>query len=536
MGSGPEHAREQAWNRWGDPAHQAALGADVRSLLRSALGVSEDTPSLAESDVELPSSRLPDGTARALSALVGDAHLQSDPAVRLRHTRGKSTLDLLRIRAGDTSDAPDAVLSPGSAEETVEVLRLCSKERVAVVPFGGGTSVTGGLGAERGELRAVVALDLTRLDRLLHLDPLSSLATLQPGIRTPEADAMLAAHGVQLGHQPQSYEYATLGGYAATRSSGQASSGYGRFDELVEMLELATPQGLWRLGRAPAVAAGPDLRQLVLGSEGAFGIITAITARVRELPERRSFRGWRFASFEAGCDALRSLAQRGPRPTVLRLSDEAETAIGLARASGSSAGPSESGCLAIVGHEGAESEVRERAAACERELLRAGGEPLGTRPGEEWERARYSAPYLRDALLDAGAFVETVETATFWSRVPDVYSSVREALTSALAGPSGRPALVLCHVSHVYPTGASLYFTVLAAQEPDPQAQWRRLKRAASDAIVAAGATISHHHGVGRDHRPWLEAEIGELGVRVLRAIKRELDPAGILNPGVLIP
>ena len=256
--------------------------------------------------------------------------LVDDETRRLR-TRGKSTPDLLRARAGDLSDAPDAVVRPGSHDDVAAVLAWAVEHHVAVVPFGGGTCVTGGLAARRDGFAGLVSLDLFRMKRLVSVDHESMTAVLEPGLRGPEAEALLAAEGVLLGHYPQSFEFATIGGFAATRSSGQSSAGYGRFDALVVGLRVATPRGDVRLGSAPANAAGPDLRQLFLGSEGAFGVITEVTVRVRKLPEVKVYEGWRWASFAAGADAMRTLAQAGMLPTVLRLSDEAETAINLAR-------------------------------------------------------------------------------------------------------------------------------------------------------------------------------------------------------------
>jgi len=386
------------------------------------------------------------------------------------------------------------------------------------VPFGGGTSVVGGLVFGSARYAGSVAIDVGPLDRIM-VDPVSRTATLGAGLRAPRAEELLAGHGFTLGHFPQSFEYATVGGFAATRSSGQASAGYGRFDQMVVGLTVATPVGSLALGRAPQSAAGPDLRQLVLGSEGAFGVVTDVTVQVRPAPTERRYGGWAFGSFAAGAEAVRSLAQDGPLPTVLRLSDEAETAVGGG-----------TGCLVVVGVEGG-VEVEERYAEVAERLAGLDGKDLGTAPGEAWRHGRYAGPYLRDSLLDAGALAETLETATFWSNLPAVYAAVREALTRALPG-----ALVLCHISHVYTSGASLYFTVLAAQDDDPVAQWQRAKAAASDAIAATGATITHHHGVGRDHVPWYAGEIGPLGVAALRAVKATLDPAGILNPGVLLP
>jgi alkyldihydroxyacetonephosphate synthase len=407
------------------------------------------------------------------------------------------------------------------------------EHHVAVVPFGGGTCVTGGLAARRDGYAGLVSLDLARLDRLVDVDPVSMTATLEPGLRGPEAEALLGDHGLTIGHFPQSFEHASLGGFAATRSSGQASAGYGRFDAMVVGLAVATPTGTLELGSSPANAAGPDLRQLVLGSEGAFGVITSVTVRVRKKPAEKVYEGWRWPSFAEGVAAVRAVAQSGLQPTVLRLSDEAESAVNLADPG--AIGSSDGGCLMVVGFEGEPDRVAERRAAVTELLTSLGGTPVGEEPGRAWEHGRFRAPYLRDSMLDLGVLVETLETATFWSRVEDLYAAVKGALEGTLGG-DGAPVLVLCHVSHVYETGCSLYFTIAVRQGEEPLEQWLRAKRAASEAIVAHGATISHHHAVGTDHRPWLGAEIGPVGVRILRAVKAELDPTGVLNPGVLIP
>ncbi|SNS79904.1 alkyldihydroxyacetonephosphate synthase [Actinomadura meyerae] len=538
MGRGGAETRDMLWSGWGDPAKAAPLPEGTAGLLRDLLGVrpaAAAPPALRELKVADP--RLPGADLTALAAIVGDGNVRADAEARIRHTRGKSTPDLLRIRAGETSAAPDAVVLPGSHDEVLAVLRECAARRIAVVPFGGGTSVVGGL-APQG-VDAFIAVDLRRMDRLVEIDEVSRTAVLQPGLRAPAAEALLAERGFTLGHFPQSFEWATIGGFAAARSSGQASAGYGRFDDMVVGLTVATPEGALDLGRAPKSAAGPDLRQLVLGSEGALGVITSVTVRIRPVPQAREYEGWRFASFDAGAAALRGLAQDGPLPTVLRLSDETETMVGLADPSAIGAtggsGSSSAGCLAVAGFEGTEADVAARRAGAARVLRDAGGEPLGAGPGEKWEHGRFNAPYLRDSLLDAGAFAETLETAAFWSDVPKLYEAVRAALIGTLSG-AGTPPLIMCHISHVYPSGASLYFTVVSAQGKEPVEHWARAKRAANDAIADAGGTISHHHGVGTDHRDWYAREIGPLGAAVLRAVKERVDPAGVLNPGVLVP
>ncbi|MFF4091211.1 FAD-binding oxidoreductase [Streptomyces nigra] len=528
---------DMLWSGWGDPAKAAPLPETVTGLLRDLLGVRPRTAEpIALADIAVPEPGLePAALQDLVAAAGGEEHVRTDAETRVRHTRGKSTPDLLRIRDGEVdADLPAVVVLPADHDEVVAVLRVCAGHGLPVVPFGGGTSVVGGL-APAGR-RPFVALDLRRMDRMLALDPVSRTATLQPGLRAPQAEALLAEHGFTLGHFPQSYEWASIGGFAATRSSGQASAGYGRFDEMVLGLTVATPEGALDTGRAPRSAAGPDLRQLLLGSEGAFGVITSVTVRIRPVPQTRVYEGWRFASFEEGATALRRLAQDGPRPTVLRLSDETETLVGLAQPDAIGGGlPTDAGCLAITGYEGTAEDTahrREQAAA----VLRAcGGTPLGEEPGRRWAHGRYSAPYLRDSLLDAGAFAETLETATFWSGIPGLYAAVRDALTGTLTE-AGTPPLVMCHISHVYENGASLYFTVVSAQGEDPLKHWERAKRAANDAIIEAGGTITHHHGVGTDHRDWYVREAGALGVEALRAVKRRLDPSGLLNPGVLLP
>lgn len=534
--SPPQPPPELSWWGWGDPSRVPDLSPAVLGLLSDGLGVtgSIGRPG-APDEVRLEPVRLAPTTAAALGAVVGEANVSDDHEVRLRHALGRSTPDLLALRAGQPLPAPDLVVAPADHEQIAGLLTIASRERVAVVPFGGGTSVVGGLTVSSPQARHFagwVALDLRRMRALLELDEESQLAVVQPGLRGREAEGLLQDRGYTIGHFPQSFRYATLGGFAAARSSGQASAGYGRFDELVMAMQVATPAGTLRLGRAPRSAAGPDLRQLLLGSEGALGVITELTVAVRRAPEERIYDGWRLPSFAAGTDALRQLIQTGAAPTVVRLSDEAETALNLAAPGGLAAG-GEGGALAILGYEGPAEDVAARRARVSERMLAAGAQPA-LEAGEAWERERYEGPYLRDALLSAGALVETLETTGFWSTLPRLYAAVGGALRAGL-GARDAPSVILCHLSHIYRNGASLYFTIAAAAAADPTAQWRTAKAAAADAILAAGGSISHHHGVGRDHRPWYEREIGPLAGAALRAVKRQLDPVGILNPGALI-
>ncbi|MFD4294907.1 FAD-binding oxidoreductase [Rhodococcus sp. NPDC058505] len=536
----PEHPATEApvmeWDAWGVGEFRKQLSPQVLSLLGAALGVdAAQAAAPAESDVVLRPSSLTDAHRRALKDLLGSDNVRADSAIRLRHAGGKSTPDLLRRKDTAAQDAPDAVVLPASHENVLALLQWCARNTVAVVPFGGGTSVVGGLDPVRGGFDTVIAVDLRRLNALVDLDPVSGIATLQAGVTGPQAEELLGVHGFSLGHFPQSFQFATIGGFAATRSSGQASAGYGRFDDMVQHLRVATPAGTLSLGRGPASAAGPDLRELLVGSEGTFGVITEVTVRVHPVPATTAYRAWSFPDFETGAHALRTVVQTGAAPTVMRLSDEAETGINLALAGDIGGESPTSGCLAITTFEGTEAHVRARSEEAGALLAAAGGTDLGDGPARSWEHGRFSAPYQRDALLNAGAVVETLETATTWSNLATLRDAVTTALTESLTA-QGTAPLVMCHISHTYPTGASLYFTVVCAQAADPLIQWSAAKRAAGDAIVAAGGTITHHHAVGRDHRPWMADEVGELGASVLQAVKDALDPVGILNPGKLIP
>jgi alkyldihydroxyacetonephosphate synthase len=524
------------WNAWGDPAEAKPLSEGIRSLLTQALGIDEaEAADLEPEQVRLRPSALSPTDREGLAALVGAEYCGIDDRARLLRAGGKSTLDLLRRKDTGVQDAPDAVLLPGSEDETAAILRYCADHSIAVVPFGGGTSVVGGLDPIRGDFKAVISVDLRRLNQLHSLDEASGEAELGAGLTGPEAERLLGERGFSLGHFPQSFQFATIGGFAATRSSGQDSAGYGRFNDMVRGLSTVTPAGVLDLGRAPESAAGPDLRQLMLGSEGVFGVITRVRVRVHPVPEATRYEAWSFPDFATGADALRAVVQTGSGPTVIRLSDEAETGVNLATTESIGKDSITGGCLAITVFEGSAAHAESRHAETRALLEAKGGTSLGDAPARAWEHGRFGAPYLRDSLLSAGALCETLETATSWSNLPALKAAVTEALTTSLAE-SGTPALVLCHISHVYPTGASLYFTVVAGQRGNPIEQWRKAKGAASEAMMRTGGTITHHHAVGADHRPWMHDEVGDLGVAVLRAVKATLDPAGILNPGKLIP
>jgi alkyldihydroxyacetonephosphate synthase len=539
-----EPRRDTNWWGWGDPMRRTELDATALGVLSERIGELEPWPLAARiEDFALPAARpLPPAVVDA----VGAAAVFDSREDRLRHATGSGYVDLARLRSGRLAEAPDAVLVPGDAAAVGRLIDACAAHDVAVVPYGGGTSVVGGVEPLRGSHAALISLDLAALREVV-VDDTSFTARLGAGLRGPEAEAALAARGLTLGHFPQSFEYATIGGFAATRSAGQASSGYGRFDSLVSSVRLLSPAGNLTTLATPHTAAGPALREVVIGSEGALGVIPDVTVRVRPAPLQRRYEAWMAASFEAGTEIVRDLAQGPGLPTVIRVSDEEETVGSLALsgprgAAGKAFGGylkarrREGGALMIVGFEGDEETVTRRRALAVRALRGGGAVYLGRAAGRSWEHGRYGGPYQRDLLMGMGAMVETLETSHTWTRLHELHRVVGAAISAALDG-QGTPGLVFCHVSHAYPDGASLYFTFIARRRGGGEVeQWAAVKKAASEAIVANGATITHHHAVGRDHAPYMEAEVGETGLEVLRAVKERLDPAGIMNPGKLLP
>jgi len=534
------------WWGWGEEQrtfslpHAEQFWTHVSDWL-GELGVGQRIESLAE--VVLPPSRLEAKALDALRAATDAESLTTDSADRIVHSLGKSYCDLVRIRRGEIPHATDAVIYPETEDQVAALLDAAAERGIAVIPFGGGTSVLGGV--EPLGAKPTITLDLTRMNRLLRLDPLSATATLEAGVLGPSLEQQLNAKGFTLGHFPQSFEYSSLGGWIATRSAGQNSTLYGKIEHRVESLRMAFPGGTIATPAVPAAAAGPDLNQIIAGSEGILGVITQATVRLAPLPRRCDYRGYLFPAFQPGVEAARELMQSGLRPASLRLSDEPETEVNLAMRAppqGLKAAAEglylalrrirlEGASLLIVGFEGAEDQVRFDWRRAQRILRRHQGFSLGHSPGRLWQRSRFELPYLRDLLLDHTIMVDTLETATTWDRYLALHSSVRDAMAKAMDG----RGLVMAHLSHAYTDGASLYYTFLARQaEGRELEQWQQVKAAATDAILAAGGALSHHHGIGTDHQPWMPQYVGVAGVRTLAALKQTFDPQGIMNPGKL--
>jgi len=553
---------ELCWYGWGRMDRAVAFPPEraeqlLGELTRRLGGALEPAPvrcSLEE--LKLPASRLDAALLVRLREACGDDAVYQDAGTRAWHAVGRGLPDLLRLRLGALERAPDVVVFPGSEQAVTALLRVARETGCAVVPFGGGTSVIGGVEPLLAEQqRAVISLDTTRLDAVVQIDAEGGLATFQAGIDGPALEAALAAHGLTLGHFPQSFEYSTLGGWIATRSSGQQSNGYGSIEDRVVALRMLTPEGVVRSREVPRSATGPDLNELVLGSEGSLGVIVEATLRVSRAPVHSDDRGMLFPSFEQGAAAVREMVQGGVELGMLRLADGAETELGLVQRRDPSRrfdpaallfsllegrGYAEGRSLLLYGAEGgSEGDLKARVDRARRIGRRHGGFPLGRSPGRHWRRERFATPYLRDWLLDGGVAVETFESAFSWSRIEQAHSSVLAA--AEVAGcEHAAGCIAMAHLSHSYLDGACLYFTLLyPLASPIAQervvSQWRAIKRDVTDAIVRAGGTVSHHHGVGIDHRDWLPEEKGALGMELLHAAKRTLDPTGVMNPGKLL-
>ncbi|HEY1707892.1 MAG TPA: FAD-binding oxidoreductase [Rhizomicrobium sp.] len=547
------------WNGWGAVARSDELAAreDVWAWLAGELGMPTllATPARPLDEIALAPSRLTPEHKQHFETVIGADGVRTGPYERAFHALGDSYHDLLRLRAGDLAMAPDAVLYPRNGDDVLALLRYASDSDIAVIPFGGGTTVVGGVSGVTEPFKAAVSLDLSGLNRVLDIDTNAGLAVAETGIYGPALEKALGMNGVTLGHFPQSFEYSSLGGWIAHRGAGQSSHGYGRAEDWLVALKLATPRGLLATQDFPPNAVGPDLNDIALGSEGVFGVITEATVRIRPAPRVRDYRGWLFRDFASGTAAMRLAALVGLPVTMLRLSDTEETRFYRALGSvGKTAGLigglqnrylKQRGfgvgmCILIAGFEGERDAVAASAKHFAKIARGSGALPIGKSQGERWLQGRFHGPYARDPMMDRGLGVDTLETAASWPKLAGLYAAVRTALETSIAANVPRPGargVVMCHISHFYRHGASLYFTYIFPRQLDNEiAQWRAIKTAASDAIAANGGTISHHHGVGEDHLPWMAPEKGALGLDVLRAIKHTLDPKGVMNPGKLIP
>lgn len=526
------------WNGWGDEATTYHLPESAGRFLEAQVGKGSSIPDVTfdRAVVAVPHSRLKPYTRLSL-----------DPADRLYHARGQSLPDWVALRHGRIEAFPDGVAYPSSDEDVRDLFAYVKQSGARLIPFGGGTSVVGHINP-RSIDSPTLTIDLSHLNRLIDLDPTSQLATFEAGVCGPDLERLLKEHGYTLGHFPQSWELSTLGGWIATRSSGQQSYHYGRIEDLFAGGHAETPQGSIDLPPLPASAAGPDLRHLWLGSEGRYGIITRAIVRVQPRPEDEDFHAIFFHDWTSGAQAVREITQAGIPVSMLRLSNARETEVTLALSGKDQlVGLADRGlrlfkydanrALLIFGVTGGRSLTRfayHEAVALARQH---GGLAVGTTIGHLWRKSRFLSPYLRNTLWEQGYALDTVETALPWSKIESTAVAIQDAIREALHVLNER-VLVFAHLSHVYADGASIYTTYLWRRSSDPDqtlAQWRAMKDAASRVMIANGGTISHQHGVGVDHRPYLEAEKGSLGLQMIEAVRAQLDPDRLLNPGKLV-
>ncbi|MBL8953398.1 MAG: FAD-binding oxidoreductase [Myxococcaceae bacterium] len=527
------------WNGWGDEEHTYVVPRRAVEALAEWVGPGAPArdATLAEAAATVPESRLPHAP-----------FLSFDPQQRLRHARGQSLPDWVALRSGRISTFPDAVAWPETSDDVRTLLGWAARTGARLIPHGGGTSVAGHVNPDAGGGRAVT-VSLRRMNHLLELDEVSRLARFGAGVTGPELEARLRERSLTLGHFPQSFEQSTLGGWIATRSSGQQSLLYGRIERLFAGGRVETPRGPLVLPVFPASAAGPDLREWVLGSEGRLGFITEATVRVSPVPEREEFVGVFFPDWQHGLAAARAVAQARLPLCMVRLSapEEARTMLTLAgheRLLGALEawlrlrGAGDEKALLLLGASGTAAVVRFALGEALSLTKQRGGLSAGRTFGAQWTKNRFCAPYLRNALWELGYAVDTFETAAPWSAVPSMLARVEAALRTGLQR-WGERTHVFTHLSHVYTDGSSIYTTVVFRLADTPEEtleRWSTLKARASEAIVAAKGTISHQHGVGTDHARYLAAEKGALGIAALERALAGLDPDSVMNPGKLLP
>jgi len=537
---------ERKWYGWG-LIQGPDLLKDKRdsfwNWLRELSGFAElpYTPPVDINSIQMSEPALPPPLISELKAKIPQGKVTSEPIERIIHARGKSYLDTLTLRSGRLPNVPDIVIYPKTKEEVINIIHWASLNDVAIIPFGGGTSVVGGVNPIKGQNHLGIAtLDLRAMNHLINIDTKSRIACAESGIEGPHLEELLRKEGFTLGHYPQSFEFSTLGGWVSARGAGHQSIRYGKAEDWFAGAEVISPAGLWKTEAFPASAAGPQIKDLIPGSEGTLGIMTNIEFRIHPLPQEKYYNAYIFPSFEAGVEASRQLMQTDIPLAMIRLSDAQETFFYTAMQMGGG-DPSSlpQFCLMLIGLEGDSLCITSGKQVIENICTNYQAISLGEGIANQWFKQRFLLPYLRDEMLDFGLGVDTLETATRWSNLLNLHEAIYNAIRDTIQNdPDQKPQfpIVMAHLSHAYLDGASLYFTfVFPRSQKDPSQQWHRIKNTASNVIREHNATISHHHGIGTDHKPWFASEKSALIYELLRQIKSQIDPKNILNPGKLI-
>jgi alkyldihydroxyacetonephosphate synthase len=547
------------WWGWGDEGvsfthtDKPALAPFIK--LHLGLDVEAETSRpVAFGDLRIPDSSLEPSLRSALEGAVGSERVSTDPLDRVVHARGKCLRDLVRHRRGELGRVPDVVVRPDDEDEVAAVLRVALDADAVLIPFGGGTNISGSLEAPESETRTVISVDTGLMDRVLEIDEESRLARVQAGVLGPRLEEQLNARGWTVGHFPDSFNHSTLGGWIATRSSGMQSDKYGDVADLTRAVRVVTPSGILATRPVPHTSTGPSVREMVLGSEGRLGIITEATVHVHRVPERRTILGYLFPSWPEALAAMREIAESEASPSVTRVSDAAETRFSFATRKEPSLLDRlkskalqtylerrrnfdlEAMCLSFIGYEGTKDHVAAQRKLVGKIVSRHGGLCVGSGPGELYDQKKFDTPYIRDYLLDRGAPGDVSETSAPWSALSTLYDNVTEAAQRGF-DELGVRGYIMCHLSHSYHAGACLYFTFAfkPSGRRDVLEEYDVVKDAIQQTFVDSGATLSHHHAVGTEHAKWLDQDISGPGVAMLRSLFDGVDPGANLNPGKIV-
>ncbi len=550
--------RHMKWWGWGheDVSFSDADKPKLWPYLSGELGLEqvEPTPPVKFDDVHLPAAKENAPFIAALRDALAHDQFSVDKKDRLIHAAGKAFRDLFRLRRGQVDFAPDLIVYPASEVDVVAIVKAAHEHNAVLIPFGGGTNIAGCIEPKDRDERFIVSLDMCRMHRVLAVDKKSLLARIEAGVYGPHMEEQLEAEGVTLGHFPDSFVHSTLGGWVATRSAGMQSDKYGKIEDMVIALRMVTPSGTIVTRTVPNTSNGIDVRSLCVGSEGILGVITEVTVQVHRLPERKMFEGWLFPDFESGIHAIHECMRHGTMPVITRLNDPGKTALSAAFKKVEPPLKQKIGaamkwylrnikgidftkcCMMTTAYEGDYDTFHMQRRESNRVFRKHGGVNLGEGPGNSFKEAKYDFPHVRDYLMDRGVMGDVSETSTTWDNLHNLYTKTITNIQKAIRD-TGVDPWVGCHISHNYHTGASLYFTFGCRQiEGRELDQYLYIKKAAEDSFLQNGGTVSHHHAVGTEHLPWIEADLSPAGLKAVRAIKDGLDPKSVMNPGKILP
>lgn len=547
------------WWGWGKP--EVAFSHNDKPSLRPFIKKNIDldialpgVPALDINDLNLAPSVLPAALRKQLEAAVGADNVRDDTIERVTHGYGKSLRDIVRLRRGDVGRTPDVVVYPASESEVELVLRSAMESDAVLIPFGGGSNIAGSLEPERSETRPVISLDMGRMNRLLEIDAPSNLARIEAGALGPDLEKQLNSRGWTIGHFPDSFNHSTLGGWIATRSSGMQSDKYGDIADITKGMRMVSPKGVVAVRPVPSASTGPSVREMILGSEGRLGVITEATVHVHRIPEKREIQAYLFPTFPQGVRAMNAIAASDAAPSITRISDSNETQFSFAT-------KKEAGrvdqmksdamkmflekrknfdvskmCLSFVGYEGSTENVKRQKKLVGDIISSFGGVGVGSGPGALYDQKKFDTPYIRDFLLDRGLFADVSETATSWSQLIPLYEGVIKRANAAF-DEIGTKGWIMCHLSHSYHSGACLYFTFAfkPVEGRDDLEQYDMVKSAIQQGFIDLSGTLSHHHGVGVEHKPWIEQDISPAGAEIMRTLFEGVDGKRNLNPGKVV-